>query len=95
MQPDLLRAGGITGWRLVASVAEAHMLRVAPHFYCEYDVHLAAAQRNLVAIESFDWLDDLLEAPFEVRDGLAIVPKQPGFGAKFRPEAMREFRVSA
>jgi L-alanine-DL-glutamate epimerase-like enolase superfamily enzyme len=94
MQPDLLRAGGATGWRLVAGLAEAHMLRVAPHFYREYDVHLAAAQPNLVAIESFDWLNELVEAPLEVRDGLAIVPGRPGFGVKFRPEAIREFRVA-
>jgi len=95
MQPDLLRVGGVTGWRLVAGLAEAHLLRIAPHFYREYDVHLAAAQPNLVAIESFDWLSDLLESPFEVRDGLAVVPERPGFGVTFRPEAIREFRVQA
>ena len=95
MQPDLLRVGGVTGWRLVAGLAEAHLLRVAPHFYREYDVHLAAAQPNLVAIESFDWLSDLLGAPFEVRDGLAVVPEPPGFGVNFLPEAIREFRVQA
>ena len=95
VQPDLLRAGGVTGWRLVAGLADAHLLRVAPHFYREYDVHLAAAQPNLIAIESFDWLDDLLESPFEVRDGLAVVPNRPGFGVTFRQEAIREYRVSS
>jgi L-alanine-DL-glutamate epimerase-like enolase superfamily enzyme len=95
VQPDLLRVGGVTGWRLVAGLAESHLLRIAPHFYREYDVHLAAAQPNLIAIESFDWLDPLLEHPFEVRDGLAIVPDRPGFGVTFRKEAIREYRVSA
>ena len=56
-------------------------------------MHLAAAQPNLVAIESFDWLGDLVESPFEVRDGLAVVPDRPGFGVNFRPEAIREFRM--
>jgi L-alanine-DL-glutamate epimerase-like enolase superfamily enzyme len=95
VQPDLLRVGGITGWRLVAGLAGAHMLRVAPHFYREYDVHLAAGQPNLVAIESFDWLDGLLEHPFEIHNGLAVVPERPGFGVKFRSEAIREFRVAS
>jgi L-alanine-DL-glutamate epimerase-like enolase superfamily enzyme len=95
VQPDLLRVGGVTGWRLVAGLAESHLLRVAPHFYREYDVHLAAAQCNLIAIESFDWLDPLLEHAFEVRDGLAIVPDRPGFGVKFRKEAILEYRVAA
>jgi L-alanine-DL-glutamate epimerase-like enolase superfamily enzyme len=95
LQPDLLRVGGVTGWRLVAGLAEAHLLRIAPHFYREYDIHLAAAQPNIVAIESFDWLGELLESPFEVRDGMAVVPERPGFGVKFRPEAISEFRVAA
>lgn len=93
MQPDLMRAGGVTGWRLVAALAESNLLRIAPHFYREYDVHLASAQPNLVAIESFDWLNELLDDPFEVHDGLATVPERPGFGATFRPEAIKEYRV--
>jgi L-alanine-DL-glutamate epimerase-like enolase superfamily enzyme len=95
MQPDLMRAGGVTGWRLVAAVAESNLLRIAPHFYREYDIHLAAAQPNLVAIESFDWLDELLEDSFEVRNGFALVPDRPGFGVKFRPEAVGEFRAAS
>jgi L-alanine-DL-glutamate epimerase-like enolase superfamily enzyme len=94
MQPDLLRAGGVTGWRLVAGLAEAHMLRVAPHFYREYDVHLAASVPNLVAIESFDWLRDLVESPFEVHDGVALVPDRPGFGVDFRLEAIKDYRAT-
>jgi L-alanine-DL-glutamate epimerase-like enolase superfamily enzyme len=91
-QPDLMRVGGVTGWRQVADLAEANLLRVAPHFYREYDIHLAAAVPNLVAIESFDWLDELVECPFEVRNGNAIVPDRPGFGVTFRPEAIHEYR---
>lgn len=95
VQPDLLRVGGVTGWRQVAALADSHLLRLAPHFYREYDVHLAAAEPNLIAIESFDWLEPLLEAPFEVRDGAAVVPGRPGFGVTFRQEAIREYRVRA
>jgi L-alanine-DL-glutamate epimerase-like enolase superfamily enzyme len=95
VQPDLLRVGGVTGWRLVAGMAEANLLRVAPHFYREYDIHLAAACPSTIAIESFDWLDPLLEFPFEIRDGMAHVPDRPGFGVTFKPEAIREYRYHA
>ena len=93
VQPDLLRVGGVTGWRLVAALADTHLLKIAPHFYREHDLHLAAAQPNLIAIESFDWLDPWLEHPFEVRDGLAVVPDRPGFGVNFRKDAIQEYRV--
>ena len=92
VQPDLLRAGGVTGWLLIAGLAKVNHLRIAPHFYREQDLHLAASQPHTVAIESFDWLEPLLEHPFEVRDGLALVPHRPGFGVTFKPEAIREFR---
>jgi L-alanine-DL-glutamate epimerase-like enolase superfamily enzyme len=92
VQPDLLRVGGVTGWRLVAALADVNLLRIAPHFYREYDLHLAASQPNTVAIESFDWLDALVQDSFEVRDGCAQVPQRPGFGVTFKPEAIREYR---
>lgn len=92
VQPDLLRVGGVTGWRLAAGLAEINLLRIAPHFYREYDLHLAASRPHTIAIESFDWLDSLLEQQFEVRDGLAHVPDRPGFGVTFKPEAIREYR---
>jgi len=95
VQPDLLRVGGVTGWRLVAGLAEANLLRVAPHFYREHDLHLAAACPSTMAIESFDWLDPLMEFPFDIRDGLAHIPNRPGFGVTFKPEAIREYRHHA
>jgi len=93
VQPDLLRVGGVTGWRLVAGLAETHRLSLAPHFYREYDVHLAACYPNLIGIEWFDWLDPLLVHPLELREGLAVVPDRPGFGVEFRPEAVQEYEV--
>lgn len=93
VQPDLLRVGGVTGWRLVAALAEANLLSLAPHFYKEYDVHLAASIPNLIAIEWFDWIDPLLAHPLEIRNGMAVVPDRPGFGVEFKPEAIREYEM--
>ncbi len=92
VQPDLLRVGGVTGWRLAAGLAEINLLRIAPRFYREYDLHLAASQPHTMAIEFFDWLDSLLEQQFEVCDGLAHVADRPGFGVTFKPKAIREYR---
>jgi L-alanine-DL-glutamate epimerase-like enolase superfamily enzyme len=94
VQPDLMRIGGVTGWRQTAQLSAAFRLRLSPHFYKEFDVHLAACVPNLVAIEAFDWLDPLVRHPIEIRDGCALVPGRPGFGIEFREEAMREFAVS-
>ena len=45
-----------------------------------------------LSVGAFGWLDDLVECPFDVRDGYAVVPNRPGFGVTFRPETIDEFR---
>ncbi len=91
IQPDLLRVGGVTGWRKVATLSEVNFLQLAPHFYKEYDVHLAACYPNLLGIECFDWLDPLLVEPLALHDGMVVVPQRPGFGVDFRPESIAEY----
>jgi len=93
VMPDLMRVRGVTGWRLVAALSEAYHLRFSPHFYKEYDVHLAACVPNLVGIEVFDWLDPLIKHPLEIRDGYAVAPERPGFGVEFSEEAIAEYEV--
>ena len=93
VQPDLMRIGGVTNWLKVAHLSESNMLRVAPHFYKEFDVHLSASLPNLIAIEWFDWIDPLLVHPLQLRNGMAVVPDGPGFGSEFRQDAIDEFEV--
>ena|ERR1700722_1646707 len=60
------------------------------HLPRKYDLHLAASQPHTIAIESFDWLDSVLEQQFEVLDGLAHVPDRPASCVTFKPEAIRD-----
>ena len=39
-QPDILRLGGVEGWRESALLANGHRIPVLPHYYKEYDVPL-------------------------------------------------------
>jgi L-alanine-DL-glutamate epimerase-like enolase superfamily enzyme len=94
VQPDVLRIGGISQCLKVAHLAEAFNRWVAPHFYKEIDVHVLAAIRNGLFLEYFSWLDDLLVEPLSISNGVAKVPQAPGLGISFKPEAVREYRVS-
>jgi L-alanine-DL-glutamate epimerase-like enolase superfamily enzyme len=93
VQPDALRIGGLTQYLKVVHLAEAFQRSVAPHFYKEIDIHVLAAIRNGLFVEYFPWLDDLLVRPLEVSDGMAKVPKLPGFGIEFEPEAVKEYKL--
>ena len=91
-QPDILRIGGVEGWRESAALAKAYQVSVLPHYYKEYDVPLLCTISNGVGAESFDWVDPLVDHPLSVNDGMAVPHDRPGWGFKFRDEKLEEIR---
>lgn len=89
-QPDILRLGGVEGWRESAALAHAHHLPVLPHYYKEYDAPLCCTIPNAYGVESFDWVDPIIDHPLEIRDGFALPSDRPGWGFSFREEALKE-----
>jgi L-alanine-DL-glutamate epimerase-like enolase superfamily enzyme len=85
-QPDLLRLGGVEGWRESALLAHGHGLPVLPHYYKEYDVPLLCTVPNAYGCESFDWIDGLVDQPIVIRDGIAQPLPGPGWGFRFKDE---------
>lgn len=88
---DVLRldtpvVGGITPALRILAIADAAGVPVSPHLYPEINVHLAAAFRNVVAVETFGTLSDLyqidkfIEPGLELRDGRIAPPAAPGLG---------------
>lgn len=91
-QPDSGRAGGITGLRKIAAVAEARFATVAPHAgslgpVAEFAaLHLLAAIPNALILEKMDpdWPGRarvVTRGP-ELVDGHLIVPDAPGLGVE-------------
>jgi L-alanine-DL-glutamate epimerase-like enolase superfamily enzyme len=87
-QPDILRLGGVEGWRESALLAHAHGIPVLPHYYKEYDVPLLCTVPNAYGSESFDWIDGLVDRPIVLKDGRAEPLPGPGWGFTFRPEKL-------
>jgi L-alanine-DL-glutamate epimerase-like enolase superfamily enzyme len=88
-QPDILRLGGVEGWIDSAAVARAHHLPVLPHYYKEYDTPLACTIPNAYGVESFDWVDGIVDHPVRIADGYAYPSEQPGWGFRFKDEALK------
>jgi L-alanine-DL-glutamate epimerase-like enolase superfamily enzyme len=82
-QPDLLRLGGVEAWRSSAAVAENFHLPVLPHYYKDYDVPLVCSVPNGAGVESFDWIDNLIDNPLLIKDGYAMPRDLPGWGFNF------------
>lgn len=82
-QPDLLRLGGVEAWRSSAALAENFHLPVLPHYYKDYDVPLVCSIPNGAGVESFDWIDSLIDHPLVIEDGYASPRNSPGWGFSF------------
>jgi L-alanine-DL-glutamate epimerase-like enolase superfamily enzyme len=89
-QPDLMRLGGVENWRASTAFAAAHHLGVLPHHYRDYDVPLLCGTPNGMAAESFDWIDTLIDTPMHMEHGNAFPRQGPGWGFRFKEDALFE-----
>ncbi|MEX2235303.1 MAG: mandelate racemase/muconate lactonizing enzyme family protein [Cyclobacteriaceae bacterium] len=91
-QPDLLRIGGVESWRESAALAGSYHIPVVPHYYKDYDVSLVCSIPNGMGIESFDWIDPLIDNTLMVKDGYAHPRSRPGWGFNFIDEFLEEIK---
>lgn len=89
-QPDLLRLGGVEDWRESAALAHTHGLPVLAHYYKEYDTPLSCTIPNARGVESFDWVDGLIDHPVRIEGGYAYPSDAPGWGFQFQDKFLTE-----
>lgn len=86
LQPDLCHAGGITEGRIIAGMAEAYYVVIAPHnpmgpISLSAGLQLAAAIPNFLVQEQVSLGDGYLKNPFKLeKDGTVLIPTAPGLG---------------
>ncbi|HIE95264.1 MAG TPA: galactonate dehydratase [Acidobacteria bacterium] len=86
LQPDVAYAGGITELRLIAGMAEAYYVPIAPHnpngpCSLAASLQLAGCVPNFLIQERGDREHDLLAKPLPpVKDGYRPLPTDPGLG---------------
>ena len=89
-QPDILRLGGVEDWLASAKLAQTHGIPVLAHYYKEYDTPLSGVIPNARGVESFDWVDGIVDRPVRIENGFAYPSDEPGWGFRFRDDALRE-----
>jgi len=86
VQPDLCHAGGITEGRIIAGMAEAYYVPVAPHnpmgpISLASGLHLAASVPNFLIQEQVSFGEGYIKNPFVLqKDGTVLIPDKPGLG---------------
>ncbi len=94
VMPDFMRIGGITGWLRAAAIAGAAGIPVSTHLYPEVAAHVMRVTESAHWLEWQDWVDPLLQRPFEIRDGHLHVPDTPGSGLEWNEDAVRAHQVA-
>ena len=90
---DLARVGGITPWRKVAALAQAHGIAICGHVVPEVHVHLVAAVPNGLMAEYVPRSARILASMPTPEAGELAVPAAPGLGLALDETAVRQYRA--
>lgn len=96
IQPDLCHAGGITEGRIIAGMAEAYYVPIAPHnpmgpISLAVGLHLAASVPNFLVQEQVSLGEGYLKNPFKLQqDGTVLIPRGPGLGIELDEDQLAD-----
>ena len=93
IMPDLMRIGGISGWLKTAALAEAYRKPLSSHLYHEVSAHLMRVTPTADYLEWINWVDPLLEEPYQIKDGCLSIPERPGVGLEFKQDIIDKYRI--
>ena len=91
---DLARVGGVTPWRRIAALAQAHRVPVCGHVVPEIQVHLLASIAHGHQVEYVPRSAGILATMPRVENGELVAPTAPGLGLELDDAAVRRFQVA-
>lgn len=103
-QPDACRTGGITASIRIARMAAEANVKVAPHTWSDAvaliaNAHVVAALPNGITVEvdqtGNPFIDDLLEEPLHIQDGLLELSEAPGLGIALNSATLARYAMGA
>lgn len=91
---DLARVGGVTPWRKIAALAQAHRIPVCGHVVPEIQVHLLASAPNAHLVEYVPRSAGILGSMPQIEAGELVAPHGPGLGLELDEAAVARHRVA-
>ena len=95
IMPDIIRTGGISEMKKIATMAEAFFVPVSPHDATGPVTFMAGAQvmmttpnffRLEIAYSELELYQQVIDPPFDVRGGYCYVSDRPGLGHELRQD---------
>jgi mandelate racemase len=92
IMPDLMKVGGITGWRNVAGQADAASIPMSSHILPEASAHVLAVTPSAHWLEVLDFAAAVLADPIKISDG-TLTARGPGLGIEWSESAVSKYLV--
>jgi galactonate dehydratase len=95
IMPDIIRTGGISEMKKIATMAEAFFIPISPHDATGPVTFMAGAQTMMttpnffrleIAYSELEVYQTLIDPPFDVRGGYCYVSDRPGLGHELRED---------
>ncbi|MBI3126994.1 MAG: mandelate racemase/muconate lactonizing enzyme family protein [Candidatus Tectomicrobia bacterium] len=86
---DLMRIGGVTGWRQSAALCHAYNVPITPHMFMEVSAHLQAATPGAIWQTYQPWWQPLFQEGFDFQDGALVLSEKPGLGLAWNEDYIR------
>ena len=94
LQPDIIRAGGITECAKIVHLAEINGRAVAFHHIMEVSIHLVCGLLAEGPIEYMPWIAAAFTEGPEIKNGQMIAPSAPGLGLDIPDDIIEAYRVA-
>jgi galactonate dehydratase len=99
LMPDIIRTGGISEMKKIATMAEAFFVPISPHDATGPVTFMAGAQVMLttpnffrleIAYSELERYQQVIDPPFDVRGGYCYVSNRPGLGHELREDYLAQ-----
>lgn len=88
VMPEVMKIGGVTGWRRAAAIAEAHGILISNHLWPEISAQLLSTTPLAHWLEYADWWNPILAEPLRLERGLAMPAESAGSGVSWNEPAI-------
>ena len=99
IMPDIIRTGGISEMKKIATMSEAYFVPISPHDATGPVTFIAGAQTMMtcpnffrleIAYSELEMYQKVVDPPFDVRGGYCYVSERPGLGHELREDYLSE-----
>lgn len=91
--PDVMKIGGVTGWRAAAQLASDEALPVASHLFVEISSQLLNATPTALILEWFDIAGTVVTSTPVVKNGYVLPSSEPGAGVSWDEDAIKRMAM--